>query len=738
MSSDCGKPYGTRDYLVEDFSSPPTRVVWSPLFENRPGRNRSSRVRSSSLKDLNISSDGELPPGWRTAEEQQRNLLLRKYISPRSNHSCKGFVTSSDEDCSRSWKAAKLTYSGLQFVSTELDHHSHPKEQSISGRQRESEERRRFSEGSYGLRYRDDIGLTSRKSDSDISARRNKEVSSLKFVDEGESVPGMRRHISRNTSSLVSEGSRGNNVLDAPQEDWSESELKRTRMETTGAETYTKQRRSKIRVLEESEDLNCERKDAGVCGVGSGGIGRGRVVKGKELSKQSGGYVHQRLVREPYLEAGKVRITGDKEDFIQKCRNRSVADSYINVDGKGSSWKSGSLEDGSDRDPLAHDTRPHCHASMESVLYNRKSFKCSGFSDPLMASPKNRTPTSDRNRDSATDQSSSELGSNADSQSLDRNEKFILMHRTPGQRLTLLKEPSVTGKALNDQLEGKSRRKVSSDDRCNFSQGSDAAKTCHKSSFLESCTKTRKARYDSATSKDHSTVTTDRDNDNTGGSLKEFSRKKRSLRKRRSQSPSAAVACAASMIGDTVEAVRKVREYAAELAFKLAELHAHDAKCLRSAATVMRHHVDTLHTEVHSFQANWARRDSVQFPWNCFWREFLVAASLVSGVFSVQACINSVRSALGSLKQTGSRREKVVLAAVLLTVGARFGSGVYQGLGQVKSVRRARDKQLREHLKVIMERTSLLSTLAHTDPTSSSFDSSTEVEDDRQSMLYSR
>lgn len=56
----------------------------------------------------------------------------------------------------------------------------------------------------------------------------------------------------------------------------------------------------------------------------------------------------------------------------------------------------------------------------------------------------------------------------------------------------------------------------------------------------------------------------------------------------------------------------------------------------------------------------------------------------------------------------------------------------------MKSVRRARDKQLREHLKVIMERTTLLSTLAHTDPTNSSFDSSTEVEDDRQSMLYSR
>lgn len=94
-------------------------------------------------------------------------------------------------------------------------------------------------------------------------------------------------------------------------------------------------------------------------------------------------------------------------------------------------------------------------------------------------------------------------------------------------------------------------------------------------------------------------MTTDRERDNTGVSMEEFSRKKRSLRKRRSQSPSAAVACAASMIGDTVDAVRKVREYAAELAFKLAELHAHDAKCLRSAATVMRHHVDTLHTEVH-------------------------------------------------------------------------------------------------------------------------------------------
>lgn len=471
MSSDRGKPYGTRDYLVDDFSSPPTRVVWSPLFENSPGKNHSSRVRSSSLKDLNISSDGELPPGWRTAEEQQRNLLLRKYISPRSNHSGKGCVTSSDEDCSRSWKAAKLTYSGLQFVSTEVDHHSHREEQAMSGGRRESQERRRYSEGSYGLRYGYDVGPTSRNSDSDISARRNKEVSSLKFVDEGESARGMRRHISRKTSSLISEGSRGNNVLDAPQEDWSEGELKRTRMETTGAETYTKQRRSKIRVLEESEDLNCERKDAGVCGVGSGGIGRGRVVKGKELSKQSGrGYVHQRLVQEPYLEAGKVMIADDKEDCIQKSRNRSVADSYINVDGKGSSWKPGIFEDDSDRDSLAHDTRPPCQISTESALHNRKSFKWCRFDDPLTASPKNRTPTSEPNRDSATDQSSTELGSNADSQSLDRNEKFILMHKNPGQRLALLKEPSVTGKTLIDQLEGKSRRKVSSDDRCNFSQ----------------------------------------------------------------------------------------------------------------------------------------------------------------------------------------------------------------------------------------------------------------------------
>lgn len=81
-------------------------------------------------------------------------------------------------------------------------------------------------------------------------------------------------------------------------------------------------------------------------------------------------------------------------------------------------------------------------------------------------------------------------------------------------------------------------------------------------------------------------------------SLREFRRRKRGWVKKRGQSPSAAVACCASMIGDTVEAVRRTREDAAALAFKLAELHAGDAKGLRATASLMRTHISCLHSVV--------------------------------------------------------------------------------------------------------------------------------------------
>ena len=84
---------------------------------------------------------------------------------------------------------------------------------------------------------------------------------------------------------------------------------------------------------------------------------------------------------------------------------------------------------------------------------------------------------------------------------------------------------------------------------------------------------------------------------------REFRRRKRgSVRRRGGESPSsssaAAMASCVSKIGDTVESVRRTQEDAAALAFKLAKIHARDAKMLRANASSIRNHVDALHSEV--------------------------------------------------------------------------------------------------------------------------------------------
>jgi hypothetical protein len=82
-------------------------------------------------------------------------------------------------------------------------------------------------------------------------------------------------------------------------------------------------------------------------------------------------------------------------------------------------------------------------------------------------------------------------------------------------------------------------------------------------------------------------------------SLRECRRRKRGSVRRRGESPSSmAMASCVSMIGDTVEAVRRTQEDAAALAFKLAEIHAREAKMLRANASSIRNHVDALHLEV--------------------------------------------------------------------------------------------------------------------------------------------
>ncbi|KAL2650184.1 hypothetical protein R1flu_018312 [Riccia fluitans] len=667
MNSDCGKPHGTRDFSVDNFTSPPKIVVRSPLFESSPRRKHPIQVRPSGhLRDPSVSSDGELPPGWKTAEEQQRILLLRKYLSPRSKNSAEACVTSSEDDCSRNWKGGKLSYNGVQFVTTEPEHEPYFQEHIVADIRG-----RRLSEGGYSRRYGDRSGAASRKSDNDIFGRGINKITSRHLVQEGVAEPQTRIESSGSAPSFVAGNAGGEIVLDEGQEDSSGSEPKRTRMEYNGSVVNSVQRRSKIRVLEEVEDPGMEWKDDTSCAIGGGGIGRGRIVKISESCPQDGGDICAPLVRESHPEVQRLRISDDQEDFIQKCRQWSVADTHSNVDGKVAAWKAGRF--GCERNNQADDSKGHRRTSFESDVTGKKT-----LSDELPSS----------------------------------------RHKDGGRRLSLSKDFKLNGKLPYDHLlEGKSRRRSFTDDRCILSQGSDAANGCQKVSSIGS-----------------SIGTTDRGKDITGTSFKEFKKKRKSLRKRRSQSPTAAVACAASMIGDTVDAVRKVRADAAELAFKLAELHAHDAKALRSAAAVMRHHVDSLHSEVNSFQASYDRKDLVEFPWQSFLKEVLVAASLVTGVFSVHACINSVRMALGSLKQTASRREKLALAAILLTVG--FGTSVYHGMGQVRSVRRVRDKQLRVHLKCILERTSLLSSLAHTDPTSSPLETFTEVEEDGQSVVY--
>ncbi|KAL3701909.1 hypothetical protein R1sor_019931 [Riccia sorocarpa] len=721
MNSDRGKSYGARDFPVENFNSPPTMVVRSPLFENSP--RRKLQVRPSGLRDPSVSSDGELPPGWKTAEEQQRILLSRKYLSPKSKNSAEACVTSSEDDCPRSWKGGKLSYNGVQFITAEPEHQPYVQEH-IDSRAR------RLSEGNYSLRYADRSVASVRKSDSDIFRRGINKTSSRYSVQEDMAGRQARVEVSRNTPSFVGGSAGGESALGSSQEDSSEGESKRTRMESTANEVVAELRRSKIRVLEEVGDPDIEWKDETSRATGSGGIGRGRIVKVKESCSADVEDSCEHLVRESHGDVRRLRINDDQDDFIQKCRNWSVADSYANVDGNSAPWKTGRF--GCDRGNEAQDSKAHRRASFESDVGGRRSLRWSKFSEPLTISEDRCFPELDVNYDSTTEHSSSDLDSRTDLRSPYSDDMPSSRHKDAGRRLSLSKDFRLNGKSPYDQLlEAKSRRKSFTDDRCILTQGSDVAISSQMASSVDCDTKARNATYDSASS----VVVKDRGKDIIGASFKELKKKRKSLRKRRSESPTAAVACAASMIGDTVDAVRKVREDAAELAFKLAELHAHDAKALRSAAAVMRHHVDSLHSEVHSFQASYEKKDLVEFPWHSFLKEFLVTASLVTGVFSVHACINSLRKALGSLKQTASRREKLALAAVLLTVG--FGTSVYHGMGQVRSVRRVRDKQLRVHLKCIMERTSLLANLAHKDPTSSSLETFTEVEEDRQSTVYS-
>ncbi|XP_024530526.1 uncharacterized protein LOC112346254 [Selaginella moellendorffii] len=151
----------------------------------------------------------------------------------------------------------------------------------------------------------------------------------------------------------------------------------------------------------------------------------------------------------------------------------------------------------------------------------------------------------------------------------------------------------------------------------------------------------------------------------------------------------------------------------AELISTLAEMNNRELRVLQCSAAIMRHNIGVLRDDVKGLQGFLEGRKA-RYSWWTLFKDFVVAAGLVSGAFGLRTVIDMLKRTVryGALNKLTNKQEKMALAAFVLTVGARFGKQIWREQGNASS---RREIKLREQLSRINERVSLMSDLATSD-----------------------